>query len=107
MSLLPDGCFVNGMWFNSCQLQKIHWITRVNDTVICHLRRDGLGGEYPLLRSGEKEFIYASCTHLDEDSVECFEGSFTFVPDRLEHPNGAPFEVEVGRFSCQRPDYIF
>ncbi|WCJ41300.1 SKP1/ASK-interacting protein 16 [Euphorbia peplus] len=106
MSLLPDGCFVNGMWFNSCQLQKRHWIICVNDTVVSDVGGDGVIGKYPLLRPGEKEFIYESCTPLPS-APGSVEGSFTFVPDRLAHPNGAPFEVEVGRFSLQRPDYIF
>ena len=33
MSLLPEGCIINGMNFNSCQLHWRHWTIRSNDTV--------------------------------------------------------------------------
>ncbi|XP_065867218.1 F-box protein SKIP16 [Euphorbia lathyris] len=106
MSLLPDGCFINGLYFNSCQLQKRHWIIRVNDNVISDVGGEGVIGKYPLLCPGEKEFVYESCTPLPS-SPGSVEGSFTFVPDRLAHPKGAPFEVEVARFPLHPPDYIF
>ncbi|XP_048234072.1 F-box protein SKIP16 isoform X2 [Ricinus communis] len=106
MSLLPDGCIVNGMYFASCQLQKRHWIIRANETVVSDVVGEGVIGKYPVLCPGEQEFVYESCMPLPT-SPGSVEGSFTFVPDRLTHPKGAPFEVEVARFHLQLPDYIF
>ena len=33
MSLLPEGCIINGMSLSSCQLHWRHWIIRANDAV--------------------------------------------------------------------------
>ncbi|XP_050214184.1 F-box protein SKIP16 [Mercurialis annua] len=106
ISLQPDGCIINGMYFSSCQLQKRHWIIRANDIVESDVAGEGVIGKYPLLRPGEEEFVYESCTPLPS-APGSVEGSFTFFPDSLAHSNGAPFEVEVARFPLQLPDYIF
>ncbi|XP_021628434.2 F-box protein SKIP16 [Manihot esculenta] len=106
MSLLPEGCIVNGMHFSSCQLQKRHWIIRANGNVVSDVNAEGVIGKYPLLLPGEREFVYQSCTPLSTSSGSV-EGHFTFVPDRLVDSKGAPFEVEVARFPLQLPDYIF
>ncbi|KAM7277972.1 hypothetical protein ACFE04_005106 [Oxalis oulophora] len=106
MSLLPEGCVINGMYFNSCQLQRRHWIIRSNDVIVSEVNAEAVIGQYPLLQPGEKEFIYQSCTPLASSSGSV-EGSFTFIPGKLASPKGGPFEVEVGRFPLQRPDYIF
>lgn len=34
MSLLPEGCVINGMTFSSCQLQRRHWIIHANNVVV-------------------------------------------------------------------------
>ncbi|KAJ4838468.1 hypothetical protein Tsubulata_034930 [Turnera subulata] len=106
MSLLPDGCFINGMYFSSCQLHWRHWIIRANNTVVSNVNGEAVIGMFPLLQPGEKEFVYESCTPLPTSSGSV-EGSFTFVPGRLRDPKGGPFEVEVAQFPLQLPDYIF
>ncbi|CAK7322645.1 unnamed protein product [Dovyalis caffra] len=106
MSLLPEGCIINGMHFSSCQLHLRHWVIRANDNVVSNVNAEAVIGKFPLLRPGEKEFVYESCTPLST-STGSVEGSFTFVPGRLADPKGSPFEVEVARFPLQLPDYIF
>ncbi|KAL9233187.1 hypothetical protein vseg_008216 [Gypsophila vaccaria] len=106
MSLLPEGCTVHGMTFNSCQLHRRRWIIRENETVKGDVDGEAVIGKFPLLRPGEKEFVYESCTpqHSTHGSIE---GSFTFVPGRLVAPKGDPFKVEVARFELAIPEYIF
>jgi F-box protein 3 len=106
MSLLPGGCFINGIYFNSCQLQRRHWIIRANDFIVSEVNGEAVIGQYPLLHPGEEEFIYQSCTPLASSSG-FVEGSFTFIPGSLASPKGGPFEAEVPRFSLQLPDYVF
>uniref|UniRef100_A0A5B7AWT6 Putative F-box protein SKIP16 n=2 Tax=Davidia involucrata TaxID=16924 RepID=A0A5B7AWT6_DAVIN len=106
MSLLPEGCIINGMFFSSCQLYWRHWIIRANDVVEADVDGEAVIGKFPLLRPGEREFVYESCTPLPS-SLGSVEGAFTFVPGRLEDPKGSPFEVEVARFPLPLPDYIF
>ncbi|KAK6146313.1 hypothetical protein DH2020_020182 [Rehmannia glutinosa] len=106
MSLSPDGCVINGLTFSSCQLYWRHWIIRANDAVVSDVNGEAVIGKFPLLRPGEEEFVYESCTSLPafQGSIE---GSFTFVPGRLVDAKGSPFAVEVSRFPLQLPDYIF
>ncbi|OMO68026.1 hypothetical protein CCACVL1_20127 [Corchorus capsularis] len=106
MSLLPEGCIINGMTFSSCQLHWRHWIIRANEAVISDVHGEAVIGQFPLLRPGEDEFFYQSCTPLPSSSGSV-EGSFTFVPGRLADPKGSPFEVQVERFPLQLPDYVF
>ncbi|KAH6816046.1 SKP1/ASK-interacting protein 16 [Perilla frutescens var. frutescens] len=106
MSLSPDGCVLNGVTFSSCQLYWRHWIIRANDAIVSDVNGEAVIGEYPLLRPGEEEFVYESCTSLPA-SKGSVEGSFTFVPGRLVDAKGSPFAVEVARFSLQLPDYIY
>ncbi|KAF5733913.1 hypothetical protein HS088_TW16G00354 [Tripterygium wilfordii] len=106
MSLLPEGCIINGMYFSSCQLLRRHWIIRANDTVVSDVNGEAVIGKFPLLRPGQKEFVYESCTPLPT-SPGSVEGSFLFVPGRMADPKGGPFEVEVARFPLTLPDYIF
>ncbi|KAM7465275.1 hypothetical protein LguiB_012837 [Lonicera macranthoides] len=106
MSLLPEGCIVNGMPFGTCQLYWRRWLIRANDDVLSDVNGEAVIGKFPLLRPGEKEFVYQSCTPLPVSSGSV-EGSFTFVPGRLADPKGSPFEVEVASFPLQLPDYIF
>ncbi|KAK3204385.1 hypothetical protein Dsin_018431 [Dipteronia sinensis] len=106
MSLLPEGCILNGMTFSSCQLQWRHWIICANNVVVSDVNGEAVIGQFPLLLPGEKEFVYQSCTPL-QATTGSIKGSFTFVPGRLVDPKGSPFEVEVPEFPLQRPDYIF
>ncbi|KAF5730121.1 hypothetical protein HS088_TW20G00491 [Tripterygium wilfordii] len=106
MSLLPEGCIINGMYFSSCQLLRRRWIICANDTVVSDVNGEAVIGKFPLLESGQKEFVYESCTPLPS-SPGSVEGSFLFVPGRMADPNGGPFEVEVARFPLIVPDYIF
>lgn len=106
MSLLPEGCIINGMIFNSCQLHERHWLIRANDTVVSNVHAEAVIGKYPLLRPGGEEFVYESCTPLPA-STGSVEGHFTFVPGRLVDRKGGPFEVQVGKFPLQLPDYVF
>ncbi|XP_071691197.1 F-box protein SKIP16 [Rutidosis leptorrhynchoides] len=106
MSLKPEGCFVHGMSVDSCQLYWRHWIIKENDRVVGDINGEAVIGLFPLLRPGEKEFVYESCTSASA-SPGSIEGYFTFVPGRLADPKGSPFEVEVAQFPLQLPDYIF
>ncbi|KAG5560921.1 hypothetical protein RHGRI_004078 [Rhododendron griersonianum] len=106
MSLLPEGCCIYGMSFASCQLYRRHLIFRANDIVVNDINEEAVIGKFPLLRPGEEEFVYESCTPLSSSSGSV-EGCFTFVPGRLADPKGDPFDVELARFPLQLPDYIF
>jgi F-box protein 3 len=106
MCLVPEGCTVNGMKFDSCQLHWRRWLIRSKEDVESDVNGEAVIGEYPLLRPGDKEFVYQSSTPLSvcPGSVE---GSFTFVPGKLVDPKGAPFEVEVARFPLLYLDYKY
>lgn len=45
MSLLPEGCVVNGMTFSSCQLYWRHWIIRDNDNVVSDVNGEAVIGK--------------------------------------------------------------
>ncbi|GAV64314.1 DUF525 domain-containing protein [Cephalotus follicularis] len=105
MSLVPEGCIINGIFFSSCQLHWRHWTIRCND-VVSNVHGEAVIGKFPLLQPGEKEFVYESCAPLASTSGS-IKGSFTFVPGRLADPKGGPFEVEVACFPLQLPDFIF
>lgn len=106
MSLSPEGCIMNGMTFNSCQLYWRRWIIRCNDVIVDDVNGEAVIGKFPLLRPGEEEFVYESCTS-QSSSPGSIEGFFTFVPGRLADPKGSPFEAVVSRFPLLVPDYIF
>ncbi|XP_051116875.1 F-box protein SKIP16 [Andrographis paniculata] len=106
MSLSPEGCVINGLTVNTCQLSWRHWIIRTNDVLVADVNGEAVIGKFPLLRSGKEEFVYQSCTSLPASSGS-IEGSFTFVPGRLADPKDGPFAVEVAKFPLQLPDYIF
>lgn len=106
MSLLPEGCTVHGMTFQSCQLYRRHWIIRENETIKHDVDGEAVIGKYPLLLPGEKEFVYQSCT-TQQSTLGSIEGYFTFVTGRLAEPKGDPFEVQVARFPLEIPEYIY
>ncbi|KAF5791371.1 putative ApaG domain-containing protein [Helianthus annuus] len=102
MLLKPGGCFVHGMSFDSCQLYRRHWIIKSNNNVVGDFNGEAVIGQFPLLRSGKKEFVYECCI-TSAASPGSIEGSYTFIPDRLADPQGSPFEVEVTRFPLVLP----
>ncbi|KAL1324037.1 hypothetical protein HN51_034228 [Arachis hypogaea] len=106
MSLEPQGCIINGVSFNSCQLHWRHWIIRADDMVVSDVNGEAVIGKFPLLCPGDKEFVYQSCTPIPTSSGSV-EGSFTFVPGRLAEPKGDPFLVTVASFPLKLPDYVF
>ncbi|XP_016714063.2 F-box protein SKIP16 isoform X2 [Gossypium hirsutum] len=106
MSLLPEGCVINGMTFGSCQLNRRHWIIRADEEVVSSVDDEAVIGKFPLLHPGEGEFVYQSCSPLPSPSGSV-EGHFTFVPGRLADPRGGPFKVQVARFPLEMPDYVF
>ncbi|XP_047161251.1 F-box protein SKIP16 [Vigna umbellata] len=106
LSLEPQGCLINGMSFNSCQLHWRRWIIRANDDVVSDFNGEAVIGQYPLLHPGGQEFVYQSCTPLPTPSGS-IEGSFTFIPGSLAYPKGDPFLATVAQFPLQLPDYIF
>ncbi|CAH8354459.1 unnamed protein product [Eruca vesicaria subsp. sativa] len=106
MSLMPEGCFLNGRHHSSCQLYWRHWIIRADDEVIDKVNGEAVIGKYPLLQPEEEEFVYESCSNFPTTSGS-IEGSFTFVPGSLKDPKGGQFEVKVEEFPLKLPDYIF
>ncbi|XP_020596827.1 F-box protein SKIP16 [Phalaenopsis equestris] len=106
MSLIPEECFLNGVYYSTCQLSCRHWIIRSNDNIVDEVSGEAVIGLYPHLRPNQNEFVYESCTPLPYASGS-IEGSFTFVPGSLAHPEGPPFEVKVAPFKLEVPEYIF
>ncbi|OMP03941.1 hypothetical protein COLO4_10086 [Corchorus olitorius] len=45
MSLLPEGCIINGMTFSSCQLHWRHWIICANEAVISDVHGEAVIGQ--------------------------------------------------------------
>ncbi|XP_077228071.1 SKP1/ASK-interacting protein 16 [Tasmannia lanceolata] len=106
MRLLPQGCTLDGMYFNSCQLYWRRWINRANDVILSEVNGEAVIGKFPLLYPDGEEFVYESCISM-RDSSGTMEGAFTFYPGRLRDPKGRPFDVEVAVFPLEKPDYIF
>ncbi|KAL8479519.1 hypothetical protein ACS0TY_026424 [Phlomoides rotata] len=45
LSLSSDGCLINGVTFNSCQLHWRHWIIRANDAVVSDVNGEAVIGK--------------------------------------------------------------
>lgn len=45
MSLVPEGCFLNGRHHSSCQLYWRHWIIRADDEVIDKVNGEAVIGK--------------------------------------------------------------
>lgn len=45
MSLLPEGCIVNGMSFGTCQLYWRRWLIRANDDVVSDVNGEAVIGK--------------------------------------------------------------
>ncbi|KAG0499841.1 hypothetical protein HPP92_004097 [Vanilla planifolia] len=106
MSLDPEGCTSNGLYYSSCQLSLRHWNIKSKDNVVADVTGGGVIGLYPHLTPDSREFVYESCTSVPE-VPGVVAGSFTFVPGSLMRPEGPAFEVEVAPFILEVPEYIF
>ncbi|KAJ0093054.1 hypothetical protein Patl1_26461 [Pistacia atlantica] len=96
MSLMPEGCIIGGMNFSSCQLHQRHWVIRANDVVVSDISGEAVIGMFPLLRPGEKEFVYESCTPLPTSSGSCQR--FIYICSwQVIHMN--PLHVEAAFFN--------
>ncbi|KAM0064044.1 putative ApaG domain-containing protein [Helianthus debilis subsp. tardiflorus] len=49
------------MSFDSCQLYRRQWIIKFYDNVLGDFNGEAVIGQFPLLWSGEKEFVYECC----------------------------------------------
>ncbi|KAL8116985.1 F-box protein SKIP16-like [Apium graveolens] len=105
MSLKPEGCIVNGMQFNSCQLYQQLRIVQENDN-LSEIIVDTVAGTNPILHPGEKVFVYEDCVPLSTPQGS-IKGSYTFVPGSLTNRRGAEFEVELPETFLEYPDYMF
>ena len=45
MSLLPEGCIINGVSFSSCQLYWRHWSIRADDEVVSAVNGEAVIGK--------------------------------------------------------------
>ncbi|KAJ4730394.1 F-box protein SKIP16 [Rhynchospora pubera] len=106
ISLLPQGCMLDGAYYSSCQLRSRHWIIRSRENIVDDVAGEAVIGQYPLLLPGMDEFVYESCARLPAVPGS-IEGSFTFVPGRISKPEGREFEVRVALFVLEEPHYIF
>ncbi|KAL4458786.1 hypothetical protein ABPG75_013651 [Micractinium tetrahymenae] len=95
-----------GAPLESVQLRSRYW--RIRDAagqVVNEVRGEAVVGHYPLLRPGEGEFAYQSCTHQREPAGS-MEGSFRFVEGSLQAP-GREFDAVCAPFRLDVPDFIF
>ncbi|KAJ0092768.1 hypothetical protein Patl1_26433 [Pistacia atlantica] len=76
-------------WYNSLPEKA-----GIFDEIVSYLQSLQRQIKFPLLRPGEKEFVYESGTTLPTSSGS-IKGSFRFVPGRLADPEGGPFEAEL------------
>ncbi|KAL5998020.1 F-box protein skip16 [Asimina triloba] len=105
MRLLPQGCMLDGVCHQSCQLYWRHWIIHANDTVVSEVSDAAVIGKHPLLYLDGEEFVYESCSSIPASGT--IEGDFTFVPGRLDSPKGRKFDVVVAQFPLEVPEYVF
>ncbi|KAJ3703726.1 hypothetical protein LUZ61_007431 [Rhynchospora tenuis] len=106
ISLLPQGCMLDGAYYSTCQLRSRRWVIRLRENIVDDVAGEAVIGQYPLLLSGMDEFVYESCTTMSAVPGS-IEGSFTFVPGRISKPEGREFEVRVALFALEEPHYIF
>lgn len=91
---------------NRCQLSSRHWIIRENGAFKNEVRGPGVIGQYPLLKTGGKPFVYASCSPLSVPNGS-IGGDFTFVTGSLTRPEGPQFSVKVAEFPLEVPSFIY
>ncbi|HEX4855756.1 MAG TPA: Co2+/Mg2+ efflux protein ApaG [Limnobacter sp.] len=80
----------------TAQLLSRHWIITDAHNIVQEVRGDGVVGEQPTLRPGEK-FEYTSGCPLPTP-VGTMKGSYTFIGQ-----GGEQFEVEVPEFLLSMP----
>mmetsp|Transcript_7207 Transcript_7207/g.15734 ORF Transcript_7207/g.15734 Transcript_7207/m.15734 type:complete len:446 (+) Transcript_7207:122-1459(+) len=92
---------------DSCQLMTRHWIIRnAEGEEIDEVRGEAVVGKFPLLRPGEPEFVYQSCTN-QQAARGYMEGDFTFVEGNIAKPTGPEWDVVCPRFVLEVPNFIF
>lgn len=70
MSLIPEGCNINGMTFDSCQLLSRHWVICANDVVVGDVNGEAVIGkvrfhlELHLLSNSSKIYLDLTILHL-------------------------------------------
>eukprot|EP00877_Chromochloris_zofingiensis_P002405 jgi/Chrzof1/12165/Cz06g23150.t1 len=128
-----DGASSGGRGLNSvtasqpltaCQLVSRHWVIRnaageVENTV----SGEGVVGYFPILElggryrvndlqteelvSGKGEFVYQSCTSLQNEMSGSMEGYFTFAEGTIARPTGPHFQVTCPKFNITVPHIVF
>ncbi len=92
----------------SCQLLSRHWlICGPAGDVIEEVSGEAVVGQYPLLRPGDPEFVYQSCTQVPEGERGSMKGRFRFVEGSIARPTGGEFDVVCPEFRLEEPQYIF
>lgn len=90
----------------SCQLSSRQWMIQENGVFKDEVRGPGVIGQYPLLKPGDRAFVYASYTSSSA-SKGSIQGNFTFVPGSLTRPEGAQFLVKVAEFPLEVPSFVY
>lgn len=105
ISVLPDGCNVYGIKFNSCRLHWMHWIIRENENAIEDYSQEAYFAKSVPLLPGGKGLVREYIRYLRKTpgSIEC---SFTFVPGRMA-PERDSFNVEVPPLLLEMPMYMY
>ncbi|GKV29139.1 hypothetical protein SLEP1_g38099 [Rubroshorea leprosula] len=73
MSLLPDGCIINGMTFNSCQLKLRHWQIRSNDAVAFIDDGEAMIGEVLVCLVISLSVVVASADDISVKTFMCWK----------------------------------
>ena len=80
----------------SAQLMSRHWVITDSNHKVQEVRGDGVVGEQPVLKPGEK-FVYTSGTML-ETSVGTMKGSY-----QMESGDGSKFDATIQEFVLSTP----
>lgn len=90
-------------------MARLNWCLYV---WVLQVRGEGVIGKYPLLKPGESEFVYQSCTSAPSipgkgrpDSL--MRGSFGFVEGTLAQPTGPEFRVVCPPLKLELPDFMY
>jgi F-box protein 3 len=90
-----------------CQLSDRHWVIRNSAGLVeSEVQGDGVIGLYPILRHGDPEFVYQSCTH-QRDPEGIMGGDFTFVEGTLATPGPRTIKARCPAFRLQLPSIVF
>ena len=108
-SMLADDEWPAGVpRMQSCQLRSRRWrMLNEDGEEVDTVMGDGVVGRFPLLRPGEPEVEYHSCSQQVGLGGGFMEGEFEFVPGTLEQPEGEPFWAACPRFSLSYPAIMF